>query len=87
MIEGDDAQYYLKSGIILLPSFWLIEDKFNMPLEQIHLSGHVPKFQENFRHRIERFFQKMTPENPVVRYNYFIQIQIQRISLVKFNWM
>jgi alpha-1,2-mannosyltransferase len=73
MIEGDDGQYYLKGGIILIPGFWRMEDKFNMPLAQIHLSGDVPKFKEKLQHSMERFFQKMTPQHPVLRYNYFIQ--------------
>jgi alpha-1,2-mannosyltransferase len=73
MIEGSDGQYYLKAGSILLPGFWRLEDKFNMPLAQIHLSGDVPKFKEKLQYSMERFFQKMTPENSVVRYNYFIQ--------------
>ena len=72
-MEGDDGQYYLKGGIILIPGFWRIEDKFNMPLAQIHLSGDVPKFKEKLQHSMERFFQKMTPQHPVLRYNYFIQ--------------
>jgi alpha-1,2-mannosyltransferase len=73
MIEGSDGQYYLKAGVILLPGFWRLEDKFNMPLAQIHLSGDVPKFKEKLQHSMERFFQKMTPQHPVLRYNYFIQ--------------
>ena len=73
MMEGDDGQYYLKAGVILLPGFWRLEDKFNMPLAQIHLSGDVPKFKEKLQHSMERFFQKMSPQHPVLRYNYFIQ--------------
>lgn len=73
MIEGSDGQYYLKAGSIILPGFWRLRDKFNMPLAQIHLSGDVPQFQEKLRHSMERYFQKMTPEHPVIRHNYFIQ--------------
>lgn len=73
MIEGSDGQYYLKAGCILLPGFWRLEDKFNMPLAQIHLSGDVPKFKEKLQCGMERFFQKMTPQHAVVRNNYFIQ--------------
>ncbi|UJR24135.1 hypothetical protein I4U23_027101 [Adineta vaga] len=73
MIEGDDGQYYLQGGSIVLPGFWRLEDKFQMPLAQIHMSGDVPKFEEKLKHSMERYFQKMTPEYPVVRFNYFIQ--------------
>ncbi|UJR24449.1 hypothetical protein I4U23_005825 [Adineta vaga] len=74
MMEGDDGQYYLKArDVILLPGFWCLEDKFNMPLAQIHLSSHVPKFKEKLQHSMERYFRKMTPQHSIVRYNYFIQ--------------
>ncbi len=46
MIEGSDGQYYLKAGVILLPGFWRLEDKFNLSLAQIHLSVDVPRFKE-----------------------------------------
>ncbi|CAF1104905.1 unnamed protein product [Rotaria sp. Silwood1] len=50
MIEGSDGQYYLKAGSIIIPGFWRLQDKFNMPLAQIHLSGDVPKFKEKLQH-------------------------------------
>ncbi|CAF1220955.1 unnamed protein product [Adineta steineri] len=73
MMEGSDGQYYLKGGIIIIPGFWRLEDKFNMPLAQIHTSGDVPKFEEKLKCSMERYFQKMSPQHPVIRYNYFIQ--------------
>ncbi|CAF1038714.1 unnamed protein product [Rotaria magnacalcarata] len=73
MIEGSDGQYYLKAGSITIPGFWRLRDKFNMPLAQIHISGDVPKFQEKLQHSMERYFQRMSPEHPVIRHNYFIQ--------------
>ena len=73
MMEGTDGQYYLKAGVILIPGFWRLQDKFNMPLAQIHLSGDVPQFKEKLQHSMERYFQKMTPQHAIVRYNYFIQ--------------
>jgi alpha-1,2-mannosyltransferase len=39
MMEGPDGLYYLRAGAICLAGFWRIEDKFGMPLEQIHTSG------------------------------------------------
>lgn len=73
MIEDNDGQYYLKAGNVVLPGFWRLEDKFNMSLAQIHLSGDVPKFQEKLQFSMERFFRKLTPDSSVSRYNYFIQ--------------
>lgn len=35
MTEGTDGQSYLKSGSIILPGFWKLEEKFNMNLSEI----------------------------------------------------
>ena len=42
MMEGEDGQYYLLAGSILLAGFWKLEDKFGMGLSEIHTSGDVP---------------------------------------------
>jgi hypothetical protein len=44
MVEKEDGQYYLLAGAILLAGFWRLEDKFSMPLSEIHTSGDVPGF-------------------------------------------
>jgi alpha-1,2-mannosyltransferase len=46
MMERPDGQYYLLAGSILLAGFWRLEDKFGMPLSEIHTSGDVPGFKE-----------------------------------------
>jgi len=73
MKNENDEKYYLKAGSIVLPGFWRLEDKFEMSLSQIHLSGDVPQFKEKLENSMDKYFQKMTPDNPIVRYNYFIQ--------------
>lgn len=46
MIEKEDGQVYLLAGAILLAGFWKLEEKFGMPLPEIHTSGDVPGFKE-----------------------------------------
>lgn len=74
MFERDDGQYYLLAGSILLPGFWRLEDKFGMPLAEIHTSGAVPGFKEKLQKGMENFFRRMTPDKPVIRHNYFFQV-------------
>jgi len=74
MIEGADGQYYLKAGAIILAGFWRLEDKWGMPLAEIHTHGDVPQFKEKLQKSMERFFIRMTPDKPVCRNNYFIQV-------------
>lgn len=74
MFEGSDGQYYLLAGSILLPGFWRLEDKFGMALSEIHTSGDVPGFKTKLEKGMMNFFRRVQPGNPVVRNNYFIQV-------------
>jgi alpha-1,2-mannosyltransferase len=74
MFEKPDGQYYLLAGSILLAGFWRLEDKFGMPLSEIHTSGDVPQFREKLEKGMMNFFRRVQPEKPVLRNNYFIQV-------------
>ena len=74
MIEKPDGQYYLLAGAILLAGFWRLEDKLGMPLSTIHTSGDVPQFKEKLEKGMMNFFKRIRPEDPVLRNNYFIQV-------------
>lgn len=74
MFERADGQYYLLAGSILLPGFWRLEDKFGMPLAEIHTSGDVPGFKDKLQRGMENFFRRLAPDKPVIRHNYFFQV-------------
>ncbi|SMQ51636.1 unnamed protein product [Zymoseptoria tritici ST99CH_3D7] len=74
MFEREDGQYYLLAGAILLAGFWRLEDKFGMPLSNIHTSGGVPGYKKKLEKGMMNFFHRVQPDRPVVRNNYFIQV-------------
>ena len=74
MLEKPDGQYYLLSGSILLAGFWRLIDKFGMPLSEIHTSGDVPSFKPKLEKGMKNFFRRIQPAQPVLRNNYFIQV-------------
>lgn len=74
MFEREDGQYYLLAGAILLAGFWRLEDKYGMPLSKIHTSGDVPGFKDKLEKGMMNFFRRIKPECPVLRNNYFIQV-------------
>jgi len=74
MFERPDGQYHLLAGSILLAGFWRLEDKFGMPLSEIHTSGNVPGFKSKLKKGMENFFRRITPDKPVLRHNYFMQV-------------
>lgn len=77
MVERADGQYYLLAGSVLLAGFWRLEDKFGMPLSEIHTSGEVPGYREKLEKGMMNFFRRLKPESPMVRNNYFIQVDDQ----------
>ena len=74
MFEKPDGQYYLLAGGILLAGFWRLEDKFGMPLSEIHTSGDVPQFKEKLEKGMMNFFRRVQPSDAVLRNNYFLQV-------------
>jgi hypothetical protein len=74
MMERPDGQYYLLAGAILLAGFWRLEDKFGMPLSEIHTSGDVPQYREKLEKGMMNFFRRLKPEEMVARNNYFLQV-------------
>lgn len=67
MFEKEDGQYYLLAGSILLAGFWKLEDKFGMPLSEIHTSGDVPGFKQKLEKGMMNFFRRVMPNGPVQR--------------------
>ncbi|KAF2801952.1 uncharacterized protein BDZ99DRAFT_455419 [Mytilinidion resinicola] len=74
MFERPNGQYYLLAGAILLAGFWRLEDKFGMPLSEIHTSGDVPQYKEKLEKGMLNFFKRVMPDKAVLRNNYFIQV-------------
>ncbi|KAF2711420.1 hypothetical protein K504DRAFT_453268 [Pleomassaria siparia CBS 279.74] len=74
MFERPDGQYYLLAGSILLAGFWRLEDKLGLSMRDIHVTGDVPQFKEKLEKGMTNFFKRIQPEKPVLRNNYFIQV-------------
>jgi alpha-1,2-mannosyltransferase len=74
MIEKEDGEYYLLAGAVLLAGSWRLEDKFGRSLSEIHTSGDVPQFKTKLEKGMVNFFRRIDPSCPVVRNNYFIQV-------------
>ncbi|KAF7289107.1 hypothetical protein HMN09_01358900 [Mycena chlorophos] len=54
MVEGTDGRYYFQAGAILVAGFWRMIDKIGKRLDEIHLSGDVPKCK-SLRPRIQSY--------------------------------
>ncbi len=71
MARGPDA-WRLSAASLCFPSSWHLHEKFGRPLHEVHAP--VPEFGEGTRHAgmIERIFDNLRPEQPVVRWNWSI---------------
>lgn len=74
MFEKEDGQYYLQAGAILLAGFWRLEDKWGLPLSEIHTSGDVPGFKTKLERGMMNFFRRVQPNGPVQRVSLFFLV-------------
>ncbi|EJU05041.1 hypothetical protein DACRYDRAFT_93402 [Dacryopinax primogenitus] len=73
-LEGRDGKYYFQAGSICTGGFWRMEDKIGKALDDIHRGGNVPQYDTKLQPSLTRFFRKLQTDKPVLRNNYFIQI-------------
>lgn len=64
-----DGQYHLDAGAACLPGFWRLREKFGMSLDTLHLEANVPHYEAKLQRSMNRYFEAMTPDKPVVRNN------------------
>ncbi|KAK5189190.1 hypothetical protein LTR92_010822 [Exophiala xenobiotica] len=74
MVEEEDGHYHLDAGAVCLPGFWRLKEKFRMSLDTLHIEAGVPYYQEKLMKSMNRYFKTVTPEKPVTRNNFFIQL-------------
>ncbi|KAJ5911415.1 uncharacterized protein N7473_000718 [Penicillium subrubescens] len=74
MVENDDGQYHLDAAAVCLPGFWRLREKFRMSLDTLHFEAGVPHYAAKLQKSMNRFFQNLTPDKPVERNNFFIQL-------------
>ena len=71
IMEDIDGDYCLTAASLCSPSHWRLEEKFSRPLRAIH--DPIPGFHRELTPRIDRFFNHLRPEHPVVRFNWSLQ--------------
>ncbi|KAJ5995559.1 hypothetical protein N7481_002536 [Penicillium waksmanii] len=74
MMKNDDGQYHLDAAAVCLPGFWRLKEKFRMSLDTLHFEAGVPHYEAKLQKAMNKFFQKLTPDKPVERNNFFIQL-------------
>lgn len=67
-----EAGWYIAAAHLSFPSSWLLAEKFNRPMEEVH--EHVPGFEGGTRNAamINRIFDNLAPGLPAERFNWSI---------------
>ncbi|HEX2851010.1 MAG TPA: DUF3445 domain-containing protein, partial [Acidimicrobiales bacterium] len=62
--------WVLAAGIVCFPSMWRLPDKVGMPMTAVH--GPVPAYAGELAARVDRFLDRLTPDRPAWRRNWFV---------------
>jgi len=67
-----EAGWFIAAAHLSFPSSWLLAEKFNRPMEEVH--EHVPGFEGGTRNAamINRIFDNLAPDLPAERFNWSI---------------
>ena len=62
-----DGSWYFDGGVVCFPTLWLLEDKIGRTTTALH--GPVAHYVDELAERVDRFFDRLTPDRPVWRRN------------------
>lgn len=65
-----DGHWRLDAGVVCFPSMWRLPDKLGLPLAAVH--DPVPAYAEELSVRVDRFLDRLRPDRPVWRRNWFV---------------
>ena len=68
--DAASGEYRLAAAILCFPSRWLLSEKMNRPLTAIH--DPVPEYDDVLARRVNRVFQAVHVDRPLVRVNWTI---------------
>lgn len=67
--EGGE-EHVLVGAVLCFPSRWSLAEKMNLPLVGIH--ARAPAYDDGLARRVQRLFDLLTPERPLVRANWLV---------------
>ncbi|KAI0941617.1 hypothetical protein AcW1_003465 [Taiwanofungus camphoratus] len=68
--EREDGKVYFTGGLVVFPGSYLLSEKINQPMHQVH--SPVPHFKEKILMSVERTLTRFSPDRPFERSSWFI---------------
>ncbi|OAL18772.1 hypothetical protein AYO20_11706 [Fonsecaea nubica] len=69
--EEDPRITRLRAGANCFPAGWKLQERIGLSLWEIH-AGKVPQYEDKLAMSMDRFFQRLRVDSPVMRFNYAI---------------
>lgn len=70
LLEKRGDEHMLTAAFLCFPTSWLLAEKFNRPLLDIHTP--VPNYDTDIANRVQRMFDLIKEDKPMYRANYLI---------------
>jgi hypothetical protein len=70
LMQRQEAGWVLIAASLCFPARWRLSDKIGRPMADIHAP--VPGFNERLARPVDRFFDRVTPEQPYLRANWSV---------------
>jgi hypothetical protein len=70
VLQRRDSRWTVTAGVVCFPTHWTIGDKLGNSLAEVH--GPVAHYESELRERVDRFCERLAPERPVWRRNWFV---------------
>ena len=68
--DAESGEYRLVAALLCFPSRWLLTEKMGRPMTVIHEP--VPDYDDMLARRVNRVFEALRPERPLVRVNWLV---------------
>lgn len=65
-----DGQWRLEAAVVCFPSLWCLGEKMGLSVTALHAP--VPSYDDELASRVERFMDRLAPDRPVWRRNWFV---------------
>jgi dimethylamine monooxygenase subunit A len=68
--DAGSGEYRLAAAVLCFPSRWMLSEKLGRPMTPIHVP--VPGYAGDLARRVNRVFEALRPERPLVRVNWSV---------------
>ncbi|CAG8153220.1 unnamed protein product [Penicillium olsonii] len=79
LMMNEEGEYYLAASASLFPTGWTVNQRIGWTISQLH--GPVPLWHQQVANSVSKFLARLTPDSPMERSNYFVEVKSPGESL------